>query len=244
MFAVKTYVATDSDSFERHMYHSADCLNSLKQGKMTCSGCGAEVEKATAVKGTEANGKIVLISDDEVKAQQPMGDKSMRILEYVDEAEINPVFYEDAEFVVPDKGGEVPFAMLQASLKRTGKVAKGVRVKGGKEQYFTLRPYGQNGMTMHYLRADHEVRDCNQWTPVAVNGEMVEMFSDLIEAQTVKFTPAPQDKFLANVRKLVAAKANGSAVECPTVEEEQTATTDDLLEKMKAALANAAKAGK
>jgi DNA end-binding protein Ku len=246
VFPVKTYVAVDTDKVERHMYHSADCKNRLEQGAMTCTGCGETISKSAAVKGFDVNGAVVLVNDAEIKSCQPMGDKSMKILEYIDESEINPTFYEDAEFVVPDKGGEQPFAMLVAGLKQTGKVAKGVRVKGGREQYFTLRPYGQHGMTMHYLRADYEVRDCNQWTSVVVVPEMAEAMAALIEATAVKFTPAPQDAYLANVRKLVATKAAGETPVTPTQEAEPQVNNDDLLAKLQASVAKAkaAAAGK
>src|SRR5271169_393100 len=40
-FAVKTCKAIDDEKFERHMFHSAECLNPVKQGAMKCSGCGA-----------------------------------------------------------------------------------------------------------------------------------------------------------------------------------------------------------
>jgi non-homologous end joining protein Ku len=100
---IKTYVAVDEDKVERHMYHSADCRNSLNYGAMTCSGCGTVVDKNSAVKGVEVDGKIILVSDDDLKSQQPMRDGKMKILEYVNETDINPIYYEDAEFVVPDR---------------------------------------------------------------------------------------------------------------------------------------------
>jgi DNA end-binding protein Ku len=238
VFAVKTYTATDEDTFKRHMYHSADCLNSLKYGEMACSGCGVKVSKSQAAMGVEADGKIILISDEEIAKMHPANEKSMKISEYIEENEINPIFYESTDFVAPDKGGEVAFAMLVETLKRTGKVAKGMRVSRGKEQTFVLRPYGQNGLTMHYLRADFEVRDASSlWKPVVVNGEMVDLFSKLTEQQTVPFTPAKQDVYVANCNALVEAKKAGTAPSCPTPETEQKQSMDDLLTQLKAATA-------
>jgi DNA end-binding protein Ku len=238
VFPVKTYVAVDVDKLDGHMYHSAECKNRLKQ-TYTCTCCGVTVEKTAAASGYEANDTVVLVTADEKKSCQPMGDKTMKVLEYVDESEINPTFYEDAEFVVPDKGGETPFAMLVEGMKRTGKVAKGVRVKSGREQYFTLRPYGQQGMSMHYLRTDYEVRDCKLWEPTDVAPEMVEAMASLIESTAVKFTPAPQDAYHANVRKLIKAKAAGLEPEKPAQETEQHPSNDDLLKRLQQSVANA-----
>lgn len=264
---VKTFVATDEDKVERHMYHGTKivkddkgqpvmideivdgkatgnkiaktevCTGAMKQGAMTCECCGEAVEKSAVSKGVEVGDKIVFISDDEMKAQQPMRDGKMKIIEYIDESEINPVFYEDAEFVCPDGTAPVltAFAMLVEGMKRTGKVAKGVRVKNGREQYFTLRPYGQHGMTMHYLRADYEVRECNKWTPIAVDPKLVDLMASMIEATAVPFTAAPQDSYLANVRRLIKQKAAGVTVDVPTQDVEEVAATD-LMAALSAAL--------
>ena len=158
---IKTFTAVDVDKVERHMYH--DCgddkggLHSLKQGPMTCSGCGEVVDKKSAIYGVTVGEKIVEVTDEELKSVMPMRDGKMSIMEFIDESEINPIYYEDAEFVVPDGTAPVltAFATLVASLQRTGKVAKGVRVKSGREQYFVLRPYGQHGLTLNYLRAEY-----------------------------------------------------------------------------------------
>jgi DNA end-binding protein Ku len=277
---IKTYVAVDEDKIERNMFHGRHvvtdgkgavvmvdeiignmatgnkipkteiCLGSLKQGAMACDACGTVVEKTAAQKGVRVGEKVVFISDEDLKAQQPMRDGKMKITEYVTEADINPIYYEDAEFVVPDtmKGSPVAaiFATLVEALKRTGKVAKGVRVKGGREQYFTLRPYGQHGMTMHYLRADYEVRNCNLWSPLPAPAAHVEL-SRLIEATSIDFTPAPQDRYLANVRRLIKQKAEGVEPEQPA-QEAEAACGGDLIAELTAALSSVkskqAKAGK
>lgn len=242
VFGVKTYKATDEETFERHMYHSADCLNSLKYGAMTCQGCGAEVSKSAAVKGTEVDGKIVLISDDELSKMVAQNEKSMKITEYVSADDVNAVYIESTDFVAADKGGEMAFAMLVETLKRNNLVAKGHRVSKGKVQEFILRPYGQQGLTMHYLFADHEVRDANSlWLPVQVNPEMIELFSQIAEGMTKPFSPAKQDTYVKNCKALAKSKAAGTAPECPTPEAEQKQSTDDLLAQLKATLAATAK---
>ena len=181
--------------------------------------------------------KVVLISDEEIKAQQPMRDGKMTILEYIEESDVNPIFYESSEYVAADGTAPVQqaFKMLRDALAKTNRVAKGVRVKGGREQYFILRPYGQNGMTMHYLFTDYEVRNCDKWTAVEVNPAMVETMASLIELTTVKFTPAPQDTYMANVRRLINEKAQGAEVSVPTAETEAT-VSNDLVSALEAAL--------
>lgn len=268
-FPVKTYVATDNDAFERHMYHGfvpvmkdgkpvmkdgvAEmhlCGGSMKQDLMSCEICGTKAGKTdpAIVKGLKFGDKLVVVTDEAVNAQKPMSDSTMKLTEYVDPNEINPKYIESTEYIAPDKGGEIPFAVLVAALQRTNKVAKGVRVKGGKEQYFVVRPEGQNGLVLSYLFAEYEVRKCDKWTPLAVPDKVVDLTAKLIEANTVKFTPAPADRFLTNVRKYVRSLFDGTTA--ATVEAYKApAATDNLEDALLKALANAqaakaAKAGK
>ncbi len=240
-FAVKACTAVDDEKFERHMYHS-ECRSSVKYGEMTCSGCGAKgLTKYNTVKGVEVDGEVILISDEELASLVPQNEKTMRITEYVEANEIDPIFIEASEFLYPEedksKAAAMTFAVLGAMLRRTGKVAKGIRVKRGKEQYFVVRPYGNNGLTINLLRAEYEVRDASSlWLPVEIPSEAVEMFATVSEADTKAFTPAKRDQYLANANKLVASKKAGVAAECPTPEPEQKGT-DDLLAALKATLA-------
>lgn len=247
-FAVKTCTAVDDEKFERHMYHSADCLNSLKYSDMKCEGCGEVVSKANAVKGVSRDGKIVLISDEELAALIPQNEKTMRITEYVEGTEIDPIYFEGTEFLYPEddksKAAAMTFSVLGAMLRRTGKVAKGIRVKRGKEQNFVIRPYGVSGLTLNLIRAEYEVRDASAlWTSVDVPSEAVEMFATVAEADTKAFSPAKRDQYLANANKLVDDKLAGVTTDCPAQEPEQKGT-DDLLAALKAAMAKSAAAGK
>jgi Ku protein len=244
--AVSTCKAVDDEKFERNTFHSAECLNRLKQGKMTCCGCGAEVDRNAGVKGVESDGQVYLISDEELKALVPQNDKTMKITEFVDGTEIDPIFFESTEFLYPqeekNQASQLTFALLSQTLRRDGKVAKGTRVNRGKSQEFVVRPYGARGLSINMIRAEFEVRDASGlWGDVAVPAEGVEMLSTLIEGGlTVPFTPAKRDQFQANANKLLADKKAGRTTECPTPEPE-TKGTDDLLAALKAAVAKAGK---
>lgn len=246
-FAVNTCTATDDESFERHTYHSETCKNRLKQGDMTCSGCGEKLPRNGGVKGVESDGEIVFVSDEELAKLVPMNDKTMRITEYVTAGEIDPIYFESTEFLYAreEKGGnaaQVTTAALEGMLRKNDWVAKGIRVKRGKEQYFVVRPYNSRGLTINLIRAEYEVRDAaTLWGDVETPEQMVELFTTVSEPYKMKFTPAKRDQFHANANKLVADKKAGVTTECPTPEPERKGT-DDLLAALKAAVA--AKAGK
>jgi DNA end-binding protein Ku len=244
---VKTYKATDEDGVSFNQVHTcADGkVSQLKQGSMHCPCCDVDVAKTDIQKGynlgNEKAPKFVTFSADEISGQKPSGDKTMELSGYVDATDIDPIFYESTEFIAADKGGEKAFATLLAGLKKTGKVAKGIRVKGGRQQEFVVRPYGQNGMAVSYLRTATEVREFNKIASVVTNPEEVELLATLIERYEDKFTPATEDQFLANVRRMVEAKAAGAAVTVPAATPDKAVTTD-LMAALKASLAAAPKA--
>jgi DNA end-binding protein Ku len=239
-FPVKTFKATDADSVSFNQVHTcADGkVSQLKQGSNTCSCCGSTVEKSAMQKGFKVGDKFIVVTQAEIDAQKPAKEENMSLTEFIDATDIDPVFYESTEFIAPDKGGEKPFALLLAGMKQTGKVAKGVRVKGGREQTFVVRPYGQHGLAMSFLFADYEVRSFDKWAAVNVSGEEVELAATLIERYEAKFTPAKEDRFLSNVRRMLEAKSAGVAVPTPEVAAVPS-TTVDLMAALKASLAAA-----
>lgn len=245
-FAIKTCTAVDDEKFERNMFHSATCLNNLKQESMVCTGCGEKVSKSDAVKGVRRGDAVILVSDEELAALVPQNEKNMRIVEYVEATEIDPIYFEATEFLYPEEdkanAAQTTFGMLEQMLRRTGRVAKGTRVKRGKQQEFVVRPYGSRGLTINLIRADYEVRSTTDlWAVIDVPSEAVEMFAAVAEADLKPFAPAKRDQYLANANKLVADKQAGIKTECPAQEPEQKGT-DDLLAALKRAVA--AKAGK
>src|SRR5208283_2605160 len=107
VFPVATYKATDSDSIETHMYHSAACMNRLEQ-KYVCKGCNIEVPnaKTNAVKGVEVGDKVVVLTQADLDAQKPSNDKVLKITEFVPADAIDVTYYESSEYLAADKGGE------------------------------------------------------------------------------------------------------------------------------------------
>src|SRR5271170_3317558 len=248
-FAIKACKAVEDEKFERHMYHSESCKKRARKGEMVCEGCGATgLTQYNTVKGVERDGEVILISDEELAALVPQNEKTMRVTEYVESSEIDPIYFEGTEFLYPEedksRSAAMTFGVLGAMLRRTGNVAKGIRVKRGKEQYFVIRPYGVSGLTINLLRAEYEVRDASSlWTSIDVPSEAVEMFATVAESDTKPFAAAKRDQYLANANKLVASKKAGTTPDCPTPEPEQKGT-DDLLAALKAAMAKGAAAGK
>jgi DNA end-binding protein Ku len=252
---VKAYKATDIDGIERNMYHSTDCVNRLKYQDMVCSGCGATVPDArkNALYGVTVDGKIVFVTDDEMKAQQPSKDGAISITEFVPAESVEPIYYESTEYLACGEATpqlQEAYANFREGLMLSGRIAIGRVVSRGHEYTVAIRPHG-NAMLMSYLFAEYEIRNCDKFSATAANPTYAQVFAGLMSESDFakdKFTPADYDSCLKNQRAMIAKKAAGQTVECPKPQE-QSATAEDVLSALKAMLevskkAKAAAAGK
>ena len=84
---------------------------------------GDEVPAEAIVKGYElANGSYVTVGDDELAALDPEASRTIDIEEFVDLADIDPLFYDSAYYVAPDKATTKPYALLTQAMEEAGKV--------------------------------------------------------------------------------------------------------------------------
>ena len=84
---------------------------------------GKEVAWKDIVKGFKyAKGKYVVVTDEDFKKASPEKSKTIDILQFVKEEEIDPIFYEKPYYIVPDKGAHKPYQLLIKALEETGSV--------------------------------------------------------------------------------------------------------------------------
>jgi len=252
-FPVKTYKATDEDGISFNQVHKCGGEHvQLKQGSMHCPTCDKDINRDEILKGfnigNEKAPNFLVVTQEEINKQKGASDKVMTLTTIVKATDIDPIFYESNEFIAADKGGEKPFSMLVAGLKRNGTVAKGMRVKGGRNQEFVLRPYGENSAAISYLRTATEVRKFDKIAIVAPSTDpkiaamevkMASMIDTLLNQNLGAFVPAEEDTFLANTRRMLEAKSAGKDVVVPTVAAavEPEADLMAMLEKSLAAVA-------
>ena len=211
--AVKCYNAAEADKVERNNLHK-DCLGKIKNGGKSCSKCNAEItdEKTQTTKGVEVSkGKFVTLTDEEVAKFKPMKDDEMHVTGFVTPESVDLTYIEDSEFVAIDPDSKAPrkevFDSFVRGLVLSNRYGKGVRVKGGREQYFIIRPY-QTGLMLHHLFAEYEVRNCNKFQSAEPIDELAQTIAAFAEANTEDFVPAKYDSYLGNVRAAIQAKAN------------------------------------
>jgi DNA end-binding protein Ku len=143
-----------------HLLHAEDGAR-LKQ-QYVCSKDGEVVPRSEMVKGYEfAKGEYVTFTDEELKALDEKATNGIEIQEFVPRAAVDPVYFETAYYLGPDKGGEKAYSLLTEALNSTDLVAVARYAARGKDYLVLLRTAGDR-LTMQQLYHADEVRPVSE----------------------------------------------------------------------------------
>ncbi len=119
---VKLYTTAESQAaVSFHMLHR--CGTRLKQ-QYWCPKDERVVPRDEIVKGHEfAKGQFVTFSDEELKALEAEASHLIEIREFIPAALVDPLFFEKAYYLGPDKGGDKPYRLLSEAMRETGRCA-------------------------------------------------------------------------------------------------------------------------
>jgi DNA end-binding protein Ku len=202
-------------------------------------GIGA-VESEDIVKGYEVSkGKYVLLDDKELDEVKLEAKKSIDLVQFVEEDEIDSVFFEKPYFVVPDEENEdaaEAYVVLRDALKKSGKIGLGQIVVRGKGSIVAIKANGK-GLMLETLRYADEIAKADTYfadlPKVQPDSELVGLAEELIERKTSKFDPKQfKDTYTVAVQELIDAKLEKRPPK--EIEEPQhTAQVIDLMQALK-----------
>lgn len=238
---VRLYVATSSESLSFNMLHEP-CRSRIKQ-QLFCPTCERVVERSETVKGYQfSKDQYVLFADEELKALEAAANRSIDIQEFVPLAKVDPVYFENAHYLGPEKGAEKAYRLLVQSMHDTGKVAVAQWTSHGKEHIVLIRALDA-GLVMHALYYADEVRSLADITdgaeaPPARPAE-VDLARKLIDQlSNDEFRPeAYHDAHRGRVQALVEQKIAGQEVAEPPDSVTPRAQVIDLMDALKESLA-------
>ena len=235
---VKLYSATEaSQHISFNLLHST-CGSRLRQ-QYFCIKEDVPVGRDEMVKGYEfAKDQYVMFSPEELKALEEVGTHAADITEFVPIAAIDPVYFDKAYYLAPDKGGAKPYALFTKALRESKRCALGRWAARGKEYIVMIRPV-EDGLVMQQLLYAVEVRSIKEIDiPVMdVKEAELKLARQLIEQQSSnKFDPTEyKDDVSARVQAAIQKKVEGQEI---TVSEapEGGAQIIDLMEALRASL--------
>jgi DNA end-binding protein Ku len=239
---VKLYSATEaSRAMSFNLLHKA-CGSRLKQ-QYFCVKEEVPVAREDMAKGYEfAKDQYVMFTPEELKALEEAGTHSAEITEFVPAKAIDPVYFDKAYYLGPDKGGAKPYALLARALKESGRCALGRWAARGKQYIVLIRPMDTGlveGLVMQQLLYAAEVRSMNDVDipKTEVKPAELKLAQQLIEQQSSdKFDPAAYtDEVRARIEAAIQKKVEGQEItmaEAP----QQGAQVIDLMEALRASL--------
>lgn len=212
---------------------------------------GTEVPGEAIVKGYELpSGQYVLIDDAELSGLDPEASRTIEIEEFVDLDEIDPLLYDNAYYVAPDKATIKPYALLARAMEETGKVGVARFVMRSKQYLCAVRP--KDGMllmsTMVYadeVNDPAEIRELEAVEETELTAKELTMAKQLVESLASDFEPGRfEDSYRLKVLELIERKASGETglVEVPEVESGEKVV--DLMAALEASVAAAKEARK
>jgi len=212
-----------------HMLHRED--NTRVKQQLYCPADGRVIERSEIVKGYEyRKGEYVVIEPEELKKIEPKTAKSMEILEFVKQDEIDPVYFESSYYLAPEEAGAKPYALLSRAMEETGYVAVAKLSMHNREYTVFLRPY-EHGLMLHTMYYQDEIREA----PAAIDKDSHEKLKEgevkvahqLIEALAAEWDPTKyRDTFEENVKTLIKARMEGGEVTSVEKPKKPAAPTD------------------
>jgi DNA end-binding protein Ku len=152
---VKLYTAVRPHEIHFKMLHDQDA--SPVRQVLECPVEGKEVPREHAVRGYEIRkDQYVIVRDEDLDNCGPEASRSIAVLHFVDPSEVDPVYFEKAQYLGPDAHAERPYATFVEALKRTGKAAVVQYVLRGKQYLALVRPMGE-ALCLEQMRYADEV---------------------------------------------------------------------------------------
>jgi DNA end-binding protein Ku len=235
---IRLFVAARAKRTYLHQIHDK-CNTRLKQ-PLYCPTCERIVDRSEVIKGYEyETGQYVLVSPDEIKKITPASGKTMEILTFLNENEVDPIYFESSYFALPDQKAEKPYALLLKALTDTKKVGV-AKVTMHQREYTVFIRAREGGITLHTMFYPNEIAQVEGYGrryETKLRPEEVKLAEQLVQSLTAPFKPEQyHDEFQEQLNALIQSKLKGKAVSVPE-KPGKKAPVIDMMEALKRSLA-------
>ena len=237
---VRLVSATKSLDVRFHQLEAG--TNSRVRMRRVSEATGEEVAYDRIVKGFELDaGRYVVIEPEEIDTLKPKANRAIEIEDFVDLADIDPVYFEQPYYLIPDKDAAKPYRLLVDVMEEEQKVAIGRIVMRSKESLVAIRPV-DGVLCLETMRYHDEVlaADRDGALPEPANepsARELEMARQLVATLTTTFDPEKyRDEYREELLALIDKKAAGEEIVQHDVPEESGKVLD-LMAALEASLA-------
>ena len=230
--------ANPREGIDLDMLHKADHAP-IRYARI-CRKDGEEIPWQDIVKGYEyRDGDYIVLSQKELEALDAKKTQTIDIMQFASEADIDSRYFEKPYYLEVGNGGEKAYALLRTALERSGKVALAKFVMHEHEHIAAIKPVGRT-LVLNQLRYPSDLCEPGALhfpTDKDLTEKEIDMALKLVKQETKPFIPEDlHDTYTEELEELIKAKAKGKKIPKTTPAHEQTATTKDLMQALKASL--------
>jgi DNA end-binding protein Ku len=200
------------------------------------------VERRDLVRGYEiTKGRYVTVDDDDLAKVRLESTKTIDVEKFVDADELDPVYFNNPYFVVPDGAAATEsYGVIRDAMRKEGKVALGRFVMGHREHAVAIAPRGK-GLLAISLRDPREiVSEKSLFDEIKTekgDRALVEIATKIIEQKAAKFDPREfEDRYESALRQMINRRARGAKAVVEEPGEPEPTNVVDLMAALKASL--------
>jgi DNA end-binding protein Ku len=229
---VKLYAATESHDISFRQVHAKD--GGRIKYKRVCSVDGEEVEYADIAKGYETDdGRMVVLTDEDLGELPSASSREISVEKFVPRAQIDPIYFDKAYYLEPDKSAAKPYALLREAIREADRMAV-VTVSLRNRMTTAVLRVRDDVIVLQTMLWPDEVRKPDFGTlgatEDAAKPQELKMAQMLVETLAGDYAPDEyEDDYASAVEALVQAKLEGGEVKATAREEKKPGEVVDLL---------------
>lgn len=235
---VKLFPSQQSSAAIRFNRLHSTCGGRLKQQNY-CPACDVVVAREDMVKGYEfAKNQYVQFTADELKAVEAQSTGGIDIVEFVPIADVDPVYFDKAYYLGPEKGAARAYHLLAEAMRRSGLCAMGNYAARGKSYLIMLRPVAE-GIVLQQLYHEFELRTFSdvEVEQADVDEKELGLAMQLINQVSAESFEAGkyEDEVRERIEEMISAKVEGEEIVSGPTESPKSQIID-LMSALKASL--------
>ena len=214
---IALYPATRREEFKFRLLRESDL--SPVNYKRVAEKDGKEVPWNQVVKGYEyEKGKYVILKDEDFQRVDLEATQTVDIQDFVEQEEIDPIFFYKPYYLEPQKGGDKAYALLRDALKDSGKVGIAKVVIKTREYLAGVKP--EDGVLvlelMHFADELADPGKLHVPKKAEVGKREMNMAKSLIDGMSSKWNPEKyKDDYREALMEVIEEKveAGGKEIE-------------------------------
>jgi DNA end-binding protein Ku len=240
---ISLFSATRRNELSFHHLHKKDM--SPVSYKRFCDTEDVEVPWEDITKGYEyEKGQYVEITDEDLDKVDIELTKTIQIVEFVNENEIDPLYFDKPYYLEPQKGGERAYGLMRDALAQSKRVGIAKVVLKSREHLAAVKTIG-NMMTLQTMRFAHEIVDAgslNLPEKVEISKKEMDLANMLIDSMSDTFDPRKyKDDYYDKVLEIIQLKVQGVVPATSTATAKGPTRVVDLMEVLKQSLKETSK---